>query len=177
MFRLWEKTEQVPAVGRVYSRAARHQPNEENGRMAAAVSMLKMVIDGAGLCLFGAQTGIDRFQVFELINAATGWQKAAEEYLEIGKRIQTLRQMFNVREGVDPRSLKVSPRAQGIPPLEEGPLKGKTYDLDALMQHYWLAMGWDSQTGIPLPETVQQLGLSEIAGDSTSDVASLTERA
>ena len=177
MFRLWEKTGQVPAVSRLYSRTARHQPNEENGRMAAAVSKFKMVIDGAGLCLFGAQTGIDRFQVFELINAAMGWQRAPDEYLEIGKRIQTLRQMFNIREGVDPRSLKVSPRAQGIPPLEEGPLKGKTYNLDALMQHYWLAMGWDSQTGIPLPETVQQLGLSDIAEEFASDVASLAERA
>ena len=168
LFRLWEKSEQAPTVGRLYSRASRHQPNTENGRMAALISMLKMVIDGAGLCLFGAQTGIDRLQVFEYLNAVTGWQKTADEYLEIGRRIQTLRQLFNIREGIDPRSLKISPRALGAPPLKEGPLKGKTFDLDALMQHYWHAMGWDGQTGIPLNETVEQMGLCEIADEFTS---------
>ena len=31
-------------------------------------------------------------------NAATGWNLTAEEYLRTGQRIQTLRQMFNIRE-------------------------------------------------------------------------------
>jgi aldehyde:ferredoxin oxidoreductase len=53
-----------------------------------------MLIDVAGLCTIGLQLGVDRFPIFEYLNVATGWDKTPDEYMEIGKRIQTLRHLF-----------------------------------------------------------------------------------
>jgi aldehyde:ferredoxin oxidoreductase len=106
--------------------------------------------------------GVDRVPIFEWANAITGWQLSPEAYLRIGQRIQTLRQMFNLRQGVDPRSLKISKRLTGDPPLEWGPNRGAGFDLDLLMRNYWQATGWEAETGIPTTETLQALDLLEI---------------
>jgi aldehyde:ferredoxin oxidoreductase len=114
--------------------------------------------------MFGAFLGADRLPIFEWLNAATGWQRTPHEYMEIGRRIQTLRQMFNIRQGIDPRSLKISRRAVGLPPQTEGANRGRTVELDEMMCDYWRTIGWDENSGIPLPETIEALGL-EILGE------------
>jgi aldehyde:ferredoxin oxidoreductase len=37
--------------------------------------------------------------------------------------------------------------------------KGKSFDVYAMRNHYWEALGWDRETGIPLPETLEALDL------------------
>ncbi|KAF5031673.1 Aldehyde ferredoxin oxidoreductase, domains 2 & 3 [anaerobic digester metagenome] len=81
--------------------------------------------------------------------------------MEIGRRIQTLKQLFNVSHGIDPKSLKISPRAIGVPPQEQGPNKGKTFDLDKMMEIYWDKIGWGKGNGIPTQETIKALGLEK----------------
>jgi aldehyde:ferredoxin oxidoreductase len=98
--------------------------------------------------------------VFDWLNAATGWKKTPDEYMEIGKRVQTLRQMFNVKHGVEPMSYKISGRISGDPPLEQGPLAGITLDIENMIQKYWEVFDWDSRTGVPTAETIDKLGLS-----------------
>ena len=80
----------------------------------------------------------------------------------VAHRIQTLKQMFNVHQGVDPWSLKMSPRAQGQPPQTRGPNKSRTFDLEQMMAGYWAALGWHPETGIPTPETIRDLGLDAL---------------
>lgn len=108
----------------------------------------------------GMLIGVDRVPVFEYVNAATGWNLTPLEYMTIGQRIQTLRQMFNIREGIDPRDLKVNERLTGNPPLQSGPNKGASFDLDAMMSSYWKEIGWDEKTGVPKHETIKALGLT-----------------
>ena len=79
--------------------------------------------------------------------------------MEIGKRIQTLKQLFNFKHGIDPLELKASERAIGNPPLEEGPNEGRKVPLDQMMKDYWTEMGWDPQTGEPTPATLKQLNI------------------
>ena len=110
--------------------------------------------------MFGALLGADRLPIFEWLNAATGWQHSPNDYMEIGHRIQTLRQMFNIKQGIDPCSLKVSRRAIGLPPQKEGANRGRTVALDEMMRDYWRAIGWDENSGIPLDETIEELGLN-----------------
>jgi aldehyde:ferredoxin oxidoreductase len=105
---------------------------------------------------------VDRVPIFEWANAATGWELSPAEYLRIGQRIQTLRQMFNIREGIDPSSLKISRRLTGEPPLESGPNKGVQYDLDIMMKAYWQEIGWNPSSGIPTRETLAALELTDI---------------
>jgi aldehyde:ferredoxin oxidoreductase len=115
----------------------------------------------------GMLIGVDRVPIFEWVNAATGWAFTPVEYLRIGQRIQTLRQLFNIREGIDPRSQKISRRLTGKPPMESGPNKGVQYDLEILMKAYWQEIGWDPDTGIPTRETLASLGLSDIIDSNT----------
>jgi aldehyde:ferredoxin oxidoreductase len=125
--------------------------------------MAKMVIDGAGLCNFGLQMGVDRLPLFEYLNAATGWEKTPDEYMQIGARLQTLRQLFNLREGLDPRQVTLPGRACGDPPLPSGALKGTHFDDAPLRRLYWKAMGWEADTGIPTSQTLRHLGLTREA--------------
>ena len=157
--RLWTKVSWAPEVPRSYLVSERYEAEETKGVYAAASSMAKMLVDSAGLCTIGLQVGVDRFPLFEYLNAATGWGKSPDDYMEIGKRIQTLRHLFNGREGIEPASIKMPGRAFGDPPPTAGVLKGRSFDVYAMRRHYWQAMGWDGETGIPLPETLEALGL------------------
>ena len=71
------------------------------------------------------------------------------EALATGARIQTLRQSFNIREGIQPANVRLPGRMAGRPPLAAGPLAGVTIDVDSLARDYRTAMGWDAHTGCP----------------------------
>jgi aldehyde:ferredoxin oxidoreductase len=78
------------------------------------------------------------------------------------RRIQTLRQCFNIREGLRPADVRLPGRSIGEPQLRSGPNKGRQVAIDDLRRRYWQAIGWDEDTGIPLPETLKTLGLPQI---------------
>ena len=73
-----------------------------------------------------------------------------------------MRKCFNVREGIDPADVKLPPRMAGIPPKDDGPLKGITIDVDSLTEEYHKAMGWEPKTGVPSQETLKKLELEEL---------------
>jgi aldehyde:ferredoxin oxidoreductase len=81
--------------------------------------------------------------------------------MEIGRRIQTLRQMFNIKQGIDPSAIKAHPRTIGAPVQQEGANRGRSFDLETMIRDYWREIGWDDQTGIPTIETMRILGLEE----------------
>lgn len=159
MYGVWDKVSGYPRPPAKFPVDERYRADEIKALGGKANSLLKQVIDGAGICMFALPMNVSRFPLFEYLNAATGWDRTPEAYMEMAHRIQTLKQMFNVRQGIDPWSLKIHPRAQGIPPQERGPNQGRTFDLDQMMRDYWAALGWDAETGVPTPETIQSLGL------------------
>jgi aldehyde:ferredoxin oxidoreductase len=79
--------------------------------------------------------------------------------MEAGRRMQTVRQLFNVKQGLDSRVLAYHPRLSGEPPLEAGPLAGRTVPLEAMVRGYRTAMGWDADGGIPDAVARAALGL------------------
>jgi aldehyde:ferredoxin oxidoreductase len=162
LYKLWTKLPGLAAPKLFYDKDSRYLADEYRSRGAVAVSNFTQFYNSAGMCYMGMLIGVDRVPVFEWMNAATGWDLSPQEYMQIGHRIQTLRQMFNVREGIHPMDMKVSRRLLGDPPLEAGPNKGVQFDLDVLMKAYWKEIGWDEETGIPTVETIQMLGLSEL---------------
>lgn len=127
-------------------------------------SKLTQVINGAGVCIFGMGCGLT-LPLFPWLNAVTGWNKSAEDYLIIGERIQTLRHSFNVREGQTPLDSEMSPRAKGSPPSGHGPHKGVTLDTATAREHYYKAFGWDTETGKPLRDALEKLRLSNVVKD------------
>ncbi len=135
---------------------------DNKGEALAVDSCYKMIIDCTGTCLFGTQVG-GNIPLVEWINAATGWNFSNDEYLEVGERIEQLRHSFNVREGLNPaRDFKPNPRVYGDPPLEKGPAKGITLDMDMLSKDFYRAMHWDYETGKPDAEHLKKLGLDEV---------------
>lgn len=117
--------------------------------------------NGCGMCLFGLSVGGDP-PVAEWINAATGWNRSFEDYLTVGQRIKTLRHAFNLREGIAPKDTLMPPRARGVPPLEDGPIKGITPAFDEIRRDFYRAQGWDPITAKPHPGTLDRLGLGQV---------------
>jgi aldehyde:ferredoxin oxidoreductase len=131
------------------------------GPVSATASDYLQAGASAGLCLMPLMF-FGNFQLVEFLNAVTGWDLDISEILTTGARIQTLRQCFNVREGLQPSDIKLPERMAGRPPQSEGPLAGVSLDVDSLAREYRQAMGWDPQSGIPANSTLENLGLATL---------------
>ena len=122
-----------------------------------------MLVDGAGGCYYGQMMGVHMWKLVEYLNAAEGWDYDGDHYMEIGERIQTLRQLFNIKQGIDPASVKLPKRMLGEPALSSGPLKGVTLEKNReQVSSHWRAFGWDDKTGVPLKGTVERLGIDRL---------------
>lgn len=160
-YRLWDLDPTLPKPQEKYAVKDHFEANLENAKKLTANSHYKMVIDGCGACLFAGNLG-PSFPIFKYINSVAGWDKTPHDYLEIGQRIQTTRQMFNIKQGIDPRMNRLSPRAYGDPPLTKGPNAGATVPVNEYMSFFWKAEGWDPLTGIPSEETLKKLDINDV---------------
>jgi len=131
---------------------------KSKGPLSAIASNYMQVGNCAGLCLFPV-IFFGNFPLLEFFNAVTGRNMNMDEALETGARIQTLRQCFNIREGMKPSDVTLPPRLAGLPPKDEGPLAGITIDIDSLSNEYRKAMAWDPHSGVPTDATMEKLGL------------------
>ena len=159
MWQLWKSIARLPKPPMFYHKNSRFRFAGERAVIAAANSKFINVVNGSGLCLFGSFLGVRRIPIFAWLNAATGWQKSPEEYLRIGERIQTLKQAFNVKQNIEPKALRISDRALGLPPLLSGANKGRSVDIENLTREYWAQFGWD-ENGKPTEETMKRLGIT-----------------
>jgi aldehyde:ferredoxin oxidoreductase len=159
MFQLWKVMKSLPRVKPLYFKGRKYMADEEKAKMAAACSKFMNVVNSAGLCMFGAFLGAKRIPIFDWLNAATGWQRTPEYYMEIGERIQTLKQVFNIRHGVNPRSFRPSDRVMGRPPQTKGANRGRSIDMEKMISDYYTQFGWDPETGRPTGESMAKLGL------------------
>jgi len=161
LYTLWKKIKTLPKPGLLISVKSRYGADKEKAICGVANSCYSQFYNGVGLCLFGALIGADKIPVFEWVNAALGWERTPEEYMEVGRRIQTLKQIFNLKHGIEPISLKIHSRTVGIPPLPTGANKGKSFDLEKMMKDYWQEIGWERENGKPTIETLKELGLEK----------------
>lgn len=96
----------------------------------------------------------------KLLFTATGKEEFKDPaYLwTVGERIFNLERMFNVREGIAKKD-DAFPKRIKEEPLPEGPSKGQIFEEEILRKDYYLARGWDPETGIPTEEKLRDLGL------------------
>ncbi len=125
-----------------------------------AGSFYAQLVNSTGMCFFGAITST--LPLVDWINAVTGWDLSADEYFQTGERILSLRKAFNVREGIKPNDHKLSDRALGKAPLQEGPLKGVAVDMEPLKREFFDIVGWDPVTGGPTAEKMKALGIDSL---------------
>ncbi len=102
------------------------------------------------------------WRLIEYLNAAAGWEYDGDHYMQIGERIQTLRQLFNIKHGVAPASFVLPDRMEGRPPLKNGPLKGVQLRNGEQVSLYWKTFGWDEQTGVPTEEALARLQIPQL---------------
>jgi aldehyde:ferredoxin oxidoreductase len=131
------------------------------GPVSATASSYLQAGASAGLCLFPLMF-FGNFPFVDFFNAVTGWDLSVAEVLTTGARIQTLRQCFNVREGLQPSDVKLPARMTGRPPQKDGPVADVTLDIDNLAHEYRQAMGWDTESGRAQESTLKKLGLTQL---------------
>ena len=127
-----------------------------------------------GFCMFIMLTGLQGLER-EYIEAITGRSFKGQDADEAGLRILTLRQSFNVREGIKPSDMTIPNRAVGKPPLTAGPLANVTVDNEMLADNFFAFVGWDRETGMPTQGALEKLGLDDIAKDFYSLAESLAD--
>ncbi len=157
MFKLWTRVNDLPKPKFIYHKNSKYNCDKEKAETSAACSRFMGVLNGVGGCKFAAFIGVNRFPIFEWLNAATGWDLSPDEYMDIGARIQTTRQAFNVKHGIDPLNNVANRRSIGQPELTEGANKHRSVDINKLLRDYWEHLGWDPATGIPTDETLANL--------------------
>lgn len=129
------------------------------GQTHKYLSSFGHVVNAAGLCMFGS-TITPAMVVPEYLSLAMGKKFTMEDILEIGERIANLRTAFNLREGIrNKESFKLPGRILGQPPLSAGPTKGISVDNETQLRDYYMAMGWNTETGIPKKAVFKRLGL------------------
>ncbi|MFQ6107642.1 MAG: aldehyde ferredoxin oxidoreductase family protein [Thermoplasmata archaeon] len=140
-------------------------PNE------SAVDIVERIIDGQNftverdnyiICTFavGEMTSEMRREAFEAI---TGEPLSEERLRDTAERVWTLTRLFNVREGIS-RVEDRLPRRFVKEALPTGVARGcrafvSEEDMNLALDRYYELRGWDEK-GIPLPETLKELGIA-----------------
>jgi len=117
-------------------------------------SAYHQLLNASGLCsLFTIATTPP--PIAELIAGAGGWDFGWKEAIATGRRILTLRQAFNAREGLTPDQFELPKRIT----------KTTKVDYNTLRNGYFTEMKWDTRTGKPSAGVLRELGLLELAAD------------
>jgi aldehyde:ferredoxin oxidoreductase len=100
-------------------------------------------------------------QLAALTSAVTGWDTGVVEQLRVAERILTMARLFNIRQGLTADDDKLPLRF--FQPKTDGALANTSLDpekMDKAKRYYYTLMGWDADTGIPLPEKLEELGIT-----------------
>ncbi len=129
------------------------------GKIHALAGSYSQAVSDSGVCYFAISGNIP---LVEFISAVTGWDFTVAEAITVGKRIMTLRQAFNIREGLKAKDFSFPERLTKPPTV--GSFAGHSIDFNKLRASYHKAMGWDAETGYPSKQCLIELGLQELVG-------------
>ncbi len=137
-------------------------PMEVSTEVARTKGLMQLE-DSVGTCRFN--TRMNNVYISEAVAAATGWDFTAEEGKRVGLRAVNLMRAYNLRVGIGAEYDRPSTRYGSTP--VDGPTVGISIlpHWDAMLRNYYGLMGWDTETGIPLPETLEELGLGHVVKD------------
>jgi aldehyde:ferredoxin oxidoreductase len=147
-------TGQGPALELGIMPGDRFETTSAKGRTAALQQAWRSVYNALILCQF-QNPGVER--LVRAFDAVTGWGMDGPALLQTGRRIVTLKRLFNMRRGLS-REHDRLPKLL-LQPLADGGTEGRVPDVEALLLGAYSEYGWDAHTGSPLPETLEMLGL------------------
>ena len=116
---------------------------------------LVAVVDAGVLCWIIYHGPLWEEKPLVWLQLVTGNAYTQDELLLIGERTWNLERLFNLSAGFSAKDDSLPPRM-----LTEAPFDGNVVNLAELLDAYYRIRGWD-ENGIPKPETLDRLGLSE----------------
>ncbi|TET90202.1 MAG: aldehyde:ferredoxin oxidoreductase [Methanomassiliicoccales archaeon] len=122
---------------------------------------LVVMYDVLGVCKF-SRGFFFASGFIELIKATTGSSYSEEEILWIGERVNNLKQLFVLREGMTREDYVLPEKITGVP-IPEGESKGHLVtieEMNKMLGDYFDARGWD-QNAIPTNKKLEELGLKD----------------
>jgi len=124
---------------------------------------LMQLEDSVGTCRFN--TRMNNTLISEAVAAATGWDFTADEGKRVGLRAVNLMRAYNLRVGIGKEHDRPSARYGSTP--VDGPNSGISIlpHWDEMLRNYYGLLGWDPETGIPLPETLDDLKIGYVNRD------------
>lgn len=139
-----------------------HFSHELVSSFNAKYNGIRLFDDCVGTCRFAAP---HPKLVLECFNAVTGWNWSLQDAFTLGRRIVNLLRIFNLKHGLKIEDERPSKRYGSIP--VDGPAQGKNImeKWSWMVENYYRLMGWNPQTGWPLPETLEKLGVPELIKD------------
>jgi aldehyde:ferredoxin oxidoreductase len=120
---------------------------------------LVVVYDALGVCKF-SRGFFFASGFIDLIEAATGSSYSEEEILQVGERINNLKQLFVLREGMTREDYVLPEKIMSVP-IPEGESEGHmitTEGMNKMLGDYFDARGWD-ENAAPTKEKLNKLGL------------------
>jgi aldehyde:ferredoxin oxidoreductase len=140
-------------------------------QMVIQLERARLIQDCLGLCYFATHKlhpavmkEYNMGTYAEMIKAATGWDVSEHNLIQAAERILALEKSINVLAGL--RREDDLPPDRFFEPVTEGPHKGIALDRDKVIEmiktHDELH-GWDGETGVPTRETLENLGLKDLA--------------
>jgi aldehyde:ferredoxin oxidoreductase len=128
---------------------------------------IRQFVDSLVVCDMATMsyTGYDVGHLVDILNAITGWEFTDEEAMKMSMRVANLFRAFNIRHGFTPEVEEPSPRYGSAP--VDGPVEGKSIMpyWEKMLDEYYKLMGWDRDSGKPLPRTLRSLGLEAVIPD------------
>ena len=133
---------------------------------------LKAITDALGLCYFTTQwcdpdlLGFDDFA--QLITASLGPSQGNQDLVELGDRIHNIGKAFNTLHAGFTRNDDYPVSRFFEEPIASGPRIGTRLDRqrwDRLLDEYYIAKGWDPQTGWQREHRLLELGLADVGSD------------
>ena len=141
---------------------------EYKGFLIKDLEDLYAITDSLIVCKYGTMwPPIYYFDHFaKLIPLLTGMKEYGDvSYVRlVAERISNLRRCFNVREGITRRDENL-PKRFTEEPMPHGPAKGHVCNLEPMLREYYQYRRWDYETGLPYRETLEELGLKDVADE------------
>jgi aldehyde:ferredoxin oxidoreductase len=120
----------------------------------------RTVFSSLVMCQF---SNLDATTILELVNQATGFEYTLRELVEVGERGWNLKRLINFRLGSTREDDRLPPIL--LTPLPEGGAAGYVPDLQAMLERYYAARGWDATDGMPTRECLRRLRIEGYQGD------------
>jgi aldehyde:ferredoxin oxidoreductase len=125
----------------------RHDNTIEKGRTAARLQAWRNLYNSLVLCQF-ENPGVP--PLLAAVNAATGWNLAAQDLMTLGKRIVNIKRLLNFKLGLTKANDRLPELL--LKPLEKGGAAGFVPDMPTLLAGAYEEFGWDAETGRPSQE-------------------------